>query len=600
MRHIEIPIRVKYLSSNLSAAEKHPQVWFYLDADFKREPTVVQFEHGVGEEQSIVVKGAVKNTLKELPHNAAIGVASWAWRNNESGHPCMLDTGVSSILLSDIRRDGSFQRDIHLKMRTADGLEKGIVRVSIPISSDKLGLPVADPFIEDNASSSRFVSNYIDATMRQEQDMRDTLPGMDRMRMPYDYSEAGIGPDGVPLPAVSYTIVETPKADDGYWENAARTTMKRDGLDLDHDWHRLNLEGRARATILTIAYFAQYMDYIGDTVDKNCGNSYDQQLVQPYENFGDALATISGDCEDLAKAMKQCYNSFVTHKHKHPILLEMQKIANCYVPVLSLDGVMGAQVSQQQRSYGAHMNDNFIPIDEYEAWNGGKPSSKKTGLPFLVGEGTGMYEPLGYESPMLDQMRHVYAMPSLESFKKPILHTKSQVGAFFVCSLVGMTDYFYTRGAATPHSFVYVTKQPNGELTRGATYDDMINRPDRVGIVMHPTVPKRVMQKIHDQTKLRVPPRPLILTEKGLNRNPKHKGLEKVKLAVNGLGRKRTTPIEASLPIPVYLRPHQLRADIIDGMVADFTGSNRVYKVDYNVEPITDAVWGYRLQIYAN
>jgi len=189
-------------------------------------------------------------------------------------------------------------------------------------------------------------------------------------------------------------------------------------------------------------------------------------------------------------------------------------------------------------------------------------------------------------------------MPSLESFKKPIMHSRDRVGSFFVGSLVGMTDYFYKRGAGTPHSFWYATKQPNGEVTRGALYEDMVNHPDKVAIVMHPPVPKQVMQRIEEQIRLRVPPNPLALTEKGINRPKTHPQLERVKLAVEKKALKLSAPMKP--PVAVYLRPHQLRPDIINQMVTDFTSSGSVYRVDYHLEPITDGVWGYAMQIYCN
>jgi hypothetical protein len=90
---------------------------------------------------------------------------------------------------------------------------------------------------------------------------------------------------------------ETPKSNDHYWENAFTTVMDRDGLR-PKDWERLNMTGKARAAVGTVCYIAQYLDYIGDTVDKNVkGRRYDKNLVVPYENFGDALAMSGGDCE---------------------------------------------------------------------------------------------------------------------------------------------------------------------------------------------------------------------------------------------------------------------------------------------------------------
>lgn len=637
MKQSEITFTLTHVKNELSPNEHKPVILCYLDARWDREATRVDLSRG--KPQTVKLTGKLPHSLTEVPVTAGIGFASFAWRANEFGNPCLLDTGVTHMYLKDIeaglkRGNGTFTQNLKLLMNTADRFEKGEIQVTfqekhfnpnVRIAAEHIGVDIGNSMIE-----------YIQGNLMAEQRMRDTIPGTERMRVPYDMSESGMqSTRGEPLPAVAYVLAETPKTNTLYWENAFENVMRRDNAK----WNRLTLEGQARATVLMISYCAQYLDYVGDTIDRNvrqveygkrCGLFHDKQnnkfvvtkdLVQGYENFGDAITTWSGDCEDLATAIAQCKTAF--EKHEFPKGPEydkfrfMQTISRQYVNPLSLDVVHGAQVNQVA-ALGAHMNDNFIPIrqfvDELNRTVEGRRLTKSIqvekmlDLPFMIGEGTGMYEPLGtdvYEAvatvgagigkaiPLGNIMRYVYQCPSLAMFKKPIPHKKTQIGNFFVGSLVGMTPYFYQRGANAPLSFWYCTQNEDGELTRGATYQDMIFHPEKVALRPQPDVPKPVMGIIEEAIKLRVPPRPLVLSKRGEHRTNKH--LDRV---VQGIARlKRPLPTQ-NVCVPVYMRPHQLNARVADQIVSDFTQLEHICKVDYVCEQITDDIWGYQMQVY--
>jgi hypothetical protein len=451
------------------------------------------------------------------------------------------------------------------------------------------------------------INQYINATMQIEQNMDETFgPQTSNMRIPYDYSESGIqSTSGVPLPAVAYVMSETPKSNDHYWENAFATVMDRDGLRVE-DWNRLNDIGKARAAVNTVCYIAQYLDYVGDTVDRNVkGRRYDPRRVMPYENFGDALAMVSGDCEDTGSANLQCANALLEHKFKkgNDIMLELQNILRQYVPPLSLDVVRGMQVSDNTVNYGAHMNDNFIPQHMFRGWmestREGRMISKNLqwepnenkNLPFLVGEGTGMYEPYGVNLPNANLFNIVYQCPSLEGFKKLITRKVGVTGNFFVGSLVGLTDYFYKRGSNTPMSFWYTT---NGK--RGASYDDMMNRPEKVGIKVQPYVNKNVMDEMVEATFRRIPPEPLILSPLAKDAKRHHNSvLEHVCKSVEDFKRPSG---DLRRKVPIFIRPHQLSKQLAYQIVNDFRKIGTLWKVDYKLEEITDKIFGYRMNVY--
>lgn len=600
---MQVDFKLKCVNCNFSPGEKNPFIKVFLDARFHREPTIVQLK-----DPKAQFSGSVSGVLKEnhsITGSTALCFAGIAWRFNETGSPCMLDVGVAHVTFQEIqagiRREGRFVRRMPLKMYTADGLEKAQIEIRI----DKLD--AKEDYVAP-ISAPVMITNYVNATLEMEQQMQETFgPQTSNMRIPYDYSESGIqSTNGTPLPAVAYVMSETPKSNETYWQNAFEVTMDRDGLT-PSDWNRLNDDGKARATVNTISYVAQYLDYIGDTVDQNAsGAPYNPRLVKPYENFGDGLGLVAGDCEDLGSAILQCYNAFVEKEFASQTLREAQAIARHYVPPLSLDVVRGAQVSDQVESYGAHMNDNFIPAKTFRQWmeRGGTEGKRlasrlnwerddgKT-YPFMVGEGTGMYESLGVENPLLPIMGYVYQLQSLDGFKKPITRKRGETGNFFVGSLVGLTDYFYKRGAATPMSFWYCNVQKG--MSRGASYADMMNAPERVAVKVHPPVDRGIMEEMTEKTLRRLPPEPLVLSAANDDRHRHNSHLDYVSRSVASLNRPKGSVHNR---VPVYVRSHQINAALAKRIAADFKRLDRVWRVDYKLERITDRIFGYRMDVY--
>lgn len=596
MKKLSIPFTITYQESYLSPAERHPELICYLDRRFDREPTHIKLKCEQGALHEGKVEGNISRAVKVYPANTSICFQALSWRGNEFGDPCELDNGIAFVSLEKvaeaIKRDGVYSEEILTRMYVAQGVAKH--KFNLTITADQFKqIQVGPTPIRGNVGDD--LKNYTDYVMQLEQKMEDTLEGTERMRLPFYFGETGFQTP-YPLPSVAYLMYEIPKSNANYWINAFQTVMRRDGVE---SFRRLNKWGKARATILTICYAAQWLDYVGDTIDRNTKfQRYARELVEAYENFGDALSTWSGDCEDLACAIMQCYYSFLAQEI--PELKELQEIARQYVPVMSLDIVKGAQVSDQVNSYGAHMNVNFVPLNIFESWLNAYRSNWGVvnrdffkiaidGYCFLVGEGTGMYEPLGYQNLLIPLMMKIYRLPSLERFKKPILHIKGEPGNFFVGSLVGMTDYFYRfHNARAPMSFWYTT---NGK--RGATYVDMMND-KQIGIKLHPEIPGPLVDYMEEETLKRIPPNPLILTKK--DKKHTNKILDKICAAINKLDRAHGL---AHNKVPVFVRPHQLSARLGDAIIRELTQVREVWRVTYELEEITDKVWGYRMEIYA-
>ena len=608
MQETKITFTVRHAQNNLSPGERFPVADCFLDSRWDREATRI---HLKPEHQQITVSGRLDKNTRELPISAGIGIATWAWRKNEYGNPCLIDTGVTQVYLRDIllgtknSKDGTYRVQGHVLMNTANNLEKGQLelvfhRDGIQLGNTQIAMHIDAQLVGIGAS----MMQHINSTLQMEQEMEDTIPGTERMRVPYNYSESGIqSTGGNPLPAVSYVMAETPKTNTLYWENAHDNIMKRDHAK----WEQLNKTGKARATVLMLAYCAQYLDYIGDQVDRAKRFEKALKKLEGYENFGDSISTWSGDCEDLATGIAQCKNAFDMHTFpkdtKFDKFREMQRISRSYLNPLSLDAVRGAQVNQVAH-VGAHMNDNFIPVEQFMRDMNKTPEGREmlkklpkpkdvvSGLPFMIGEGTGMYEPLGEKNPRLECMQYVYQARSLEGFKKPITHTQSEIGSFFIGSLIGMTDYFYRLGAEQPMAFWYCTRTGN-ELTRGSTYEDMIFHDEKVALKPQPPLSRPVMKLVDEAVKLRVPPRPLTLSETEEHKTNHH--LEFIVNEVNKLNRKQGPAWKYA---PVYIRPHQLSEKLAREMTGDFKRLTNVCKIDYQLERITDEIWGYRMHVY--
>ncbi len=478
----------------------------------------------------------------------------------------------------------------------------------------ELNCKLAPSFLSSSVMSvNSSIARHINSMLEMEQQMGETFgPQTSNMRIPYNYSESGIqSTNGTPLPAVSYVMSEVPRSNDHYWENAFLTVMDRDGLTADN-WNRLNIKGKARASVHTVCYIAQYLDYIGDTLDKNQkGSKFDQSLVIPCENFGDGLGLDGGDCEDLGSANLQATNAFIAHKFNENgplfhIMTEIQGILRQYVPPLSLDVVRGAQVSDQVVSYGAHMNDNYIPAHMFREWMGktreGRqimnslpwPDKIDDSLPFLVGEGTGMYECLGVPNPLAPVMSYVYRLESLRAFKTPITRVEGAAGNFFVGMEVGLTDYFYKNGAKTPMAFWFCDIKKG--MTRGASYSDAMNNFHNIAIRVQPNVSDPIMKQMEELTLRRLPPEPLILSPLAKDARRRHNShLEYICKSINNLNRPSG---DLHQKVPVYVRSHQLNRQVADRIISDFTGANRIWKVEYKLEEITDAIFGYRMNVW--
>ena len=126
----------------------------------------------------------------------------------------------------------------------------------------------------------------------------------------------------------------------------------------------------------------------------------------------------------------------------------------------------------------------------------------------------------------------------------------------------------------------------------------MMNRPENVAIKVQKFPSKMIMDEMEQKTLRRIPPMPLILNPVGQN-SSRHRNsvLDRICKSMNGLNR---VPGSVHRKVPIYFRPHHLSYEIGQNIIHDFQRLDRIWKIDYKLEEITDSIWGYRMTVYVN
>lgn len=620
---------IEYVDCELAPTESGLQLKIYLDARFKRDALLVDMPN-TRAQQSILVSGKITDPRRAVgvPRDAALCIASFALTTNEFDAPVYVDAGTAHVALGDIHdaitEHGSYDEVIPLILHTADGFEKGKVRLRIDKMHAHHGLRFARPALSDRMERvENELLHYIKSTIDLDESLEDTFTGTRQIRAPYDISESGIeSTNGVPLPVVAYPLYEVPESNGAFWDNTLEVVMKRNKLKPDEYWH-LNTDDRARIMGQMSAYISQYVDYVSDVIDRNKRHArYDARLRGGYENFGDVNTTWSGDCEDSGAGINACFESLMMHPmddaHYQEILKDVQHIGSHYVPSLSLDVVHGAQVSDvdggREPPKGAHLNLMMWPTSTFkkalERTEEGRAQSKKIPwpdatlsspiqVPFLVEEGTGKLEPLGLtgEDPIARERSIIYSMPSLQGFKKDIMRQRGAPSSFYMGTLLGISNHFIRRGINVG-AFIHGTVE-SGSFTRGAEFTDMINERSDVALLPHPEIPTGVKRTIDEATLLRVPPNKLFLSPPDQVEMPtRNELLDQVTKRFPF--RPQDHDSQDIVEVPVYVRPHQLNQQVIGSLIRDLGRVPHLQGVSYELERITDTIHGYRVLFHVS
>jgi hypothetical protein len=111
-------------------------------------------------------------------------------------------------------------------------------------------------------------------------------------------------------------------------------------------------------------------------------------------------------------------------------------------------------------------------------------------------------------------------------------------------------------------------------------------------IKAHPAIPDDVMGIINDTILKRIPPKPLTLSSSSSAHSKNNSVLDHV------LANVRKMQFKTEITVPVFIRPHQIIKKLGEAMIADFRRLDRVVGLKYDLEEITDDIWGYKLSVY--
>lgn len=605
---LDIALQIRYTNGLAPIeAERQPLLMVYLDGNFDREVCMVPFEENDGGNTPVRVRvqGQAKRP-SAVPTSARLVFWMTAQTQNDVGSPCRVDAGVATLRVNELR--AAQTHDLPLRMNSV-GFDKGALRVSVLSINNSEPIQFKHSLIEApiNHVQSQ-LRGWLDEFASIEAGMPNTIDGTTNYRCPIYYGEFGMVDRQVPLPVAAFTLYEIPETSVAYWDNALDVVLARRGIS---DYASQPLAEQAAIMVSMQSLLVQSLDYMGDKADRNKrtieGNiSYNAMLRQPCENFGNALTLLAPDCEDGANGIDQCKLAFESIEDfsgsRHRSAMEhMRQISQQYISMLTLAVVTAGQVNRASKEApkGAHMYSHYLPAHYVKQCMGAEAAAKlpwrepmpswAAQLPTLVGEGTGMYEPLGRarSPPELQAYRQVFATPSLGAalaeFKKPIIHAPDEESTFFIGALVGVTNYWLAQGASTGGIWYGY-----GDFSRGALHTDLAQRSPRVRMRPHPEFPPAVLRHMQEVIKVRCPALPLTLTVNHPAANPHLDRLAP---------RATTTTNEAdATTIDVFVRDYQLNEGKVERIAAAAAQAG-VELVDYRLEPISDHVYDYRLRM---
>lgn len=489
--------------------------------------------------------------------------------------------------------------------------------------------------------------DYIEGVIRTGLAMPNTWGETNNVRIPIYYGDYGMINQAAPLPAAAYFICQVPESNLRFWTEGLDDVLKRKGLVV-HDLDRMTLQEQADVMVTLNCRLTWALDYIADINDGNkravratpgfigatVARPYNTALVDNGENFSEAGRCGCGDCEDLSRFTgAQVWAAFLAADfHTVPSLKRLQEIGHQYVVIMSLDSVMGAAVGDGKRKMGAHLKSNYLPakwlksrMDKAAAdlrplvgakyGHVGEAVKGQAALPWkpfaewadqlevLIAEGTGAYEPRDWQNDPLHNARVAVgqAMPTMDQIMKhPLVHIKGSESGFFLGSMEGFTSYFFEQGANVGGFWLGYTEPGCVTMTRGVSFDEIVTKSDRISVLAHPPLSDTVMAHVRNALRVAVPPKPLVLTEQGIASQSKTcaKLDELARFCSKQLGRSIAQAASEAVPVPYFVRDHQLTDAAMAALKDEMQRSQRIVGVAYTVEHLTDWCHLYRTGVY--
>jgi hypothetical protein len=626
-RHVVINATITHYEEHLAPewSEHEPYVKMFLDRDCERTPVHVDLDASSS-------KGVYQVRVSGLPkrrpvHNMfAMGIKGYVHTQTKLGVPVSSDAGQDYVLIKEVldahkeRRD--YVKEIELRMPSVDNLLKGRFTVTIPLrgglemNGATIDTPktLASQFIgagADVKNAARPMMEYIVQTMQvRAKLMGERSATHARVRIPAYLGGPGMElTRGAPLPAAGFMLYEIPKTNHAFWGNAFRAVMRRDGHVLS-DWSHLPIGERAQVMKEMVCYLPQYLPYKGDSVDKNTRFAkYLKRLNIGIEDFEGALEKGAGDCEDLSEAIMMCRDALAGiqfDEHAHEGLREMQDLARNYKAGMVLSTVTSAAVGgadDTNTHIGAHMAVIMTPNAEMRKQIGRADPKLARRLPFdrrymrddlpvLQAEGTGIYFSRKNSAIGQGARSDLYKEPCFAAMKAPIFHEFGTRSPFYREAMTMLVPDF-ARHDSNYIGFWYRSGLDN---MRGVKYEDLENKAVHAQLVAHPEIPADVMDQMREDVKIRVPPEPLVLTERAAHESLRHPEAERICETVASW---RRSPKNDVIPAAIYTRHDLLTSEDADAVIRTLNRKQGVYKVEYATEALMDSESpGIRFLIY--
>lgn len=378
----------------------------YLDSAFVREPLVLVSADAQPGSCAFSISGLYP-TNRDIPRDARLAFQSYVSVRNDYGATCISDTGATSLELFDIQNtlktgDTASFKQVLAMQTTPQHDVKGTLHITIDSISRCHGgggskQQLKGPLTFDASTCLNMVANF-NTAMGQVQSyltnlitftkqFQPMIANVEQINCPFypgNVTFAGIyisscvkrncacvvfnvcvcagSTTGLLMPMPAYLMYEVPKSDYRWWMQQLEILASRqDFASLDSftsQFTNLPLEKQCAYTMMLMGQYVQTLEYVSD---KTSGRSI--------ELFGDALFMRSGDCEDLACAIKQMQSSFALSTPAHATLRTMLTLARQYTFLFCLEGV-SATHTQNETDFkdgvgGAHAAVKALPNDYF-------------------------------------------------------------------------------------------------------------------------------------------------------------------------------------------------------------------------------------------
>lgn len=643
-------------------AECNPRLCMYYDTHVHRTEAgggIVMIpldEDHLEKEYSGTLK-ATAFTGIAIPETACIGFACYAQRPNEAQNLCYINAGTAHIRLGDIAasfsRGQSYKVERPLLLQTTkllgDVLEKG--KLAIEITSFQMDgsarmVPMNQCILGASISQIDSMLNaFINRRVDHERRIKDTWPGISNVRAPMDISSAGIElTESSFIPIEGFAMAEPIEMNAAYLQNAYERVMVRRGLNPKHDFDSLERPYKAEVMAEVCCFAGQMYDYIPDQANANKRGKdnrvYHPEWVTGFEDMNNAATSEAGDCEDTTDTNKNGFaglkSTVPIDANAHPQLMELREIASHYTFFMTLATVHGAKADDQTEQIGAHMYGLLLPAhqiraalktnsigDQVLAHLPIASSESSAGLPTLICEGTGRIRPMGpgpmltvketlrsaviegaitkdhpvsYDPLIVERMLISRKIRSKNGMKTELPHDYGAPSNFYLGNLLLVTNEFIDKGYNVGAIICGQINRDSNQITRGATFVDIVNQHDDFALIPCEPIPQPIMNVMHESVALRAPPRPYVLDRsKPMSGVERHPLLEKLKSRVQGFKRTGTAPFG---PVDVFMRDHQFNEALLKRMGDELSQIASVYKVDYELEHITNSMHTYRVSIF--